>query len=114
MRMLYYQPFGPYPLFAGLIALSTLCLSTPRRSDAPRASTANVALQLREHLFATSRMRNTPARIADCGWVRNAVLTGAKPNESVVADRRMLGEERWSSAARAVGATPRVAPFRGS
>jgi hypothetical protein len=43
--------------------------------------------------------------------VRNAVLTGAKPNESVVADRRMLGEERWSSAARAVGATRRLLRF---
>jgi hypothetical protein len=43
--------------------------------------------------------------------VRNAVLTGAKPNESVVADRRILGEERCS-AARAVGATPRVARLR--
>ena len=43
---------------------------------------------------AVSSLRNTPARIADCGWVRNALLTGIKPNESVVADRRMLGEER--------------------
>jgi hypothetical protein len=51
------------------------------------------------------------ARIADSRWVRKAVLTGAKPNESVVADRRILGEERCS-AARAVGATPRVARLR--
>jgi hypothetical protein len=74
-----------------------------------RCSFGNISSQR-----AVSSLRNTPARIADHGWVRNAVLTGAKPNEGVVADRRMLGKERWSSAAPAVGSTPRVAPFRAS